>query len=121
MTDYRIKDGVLELTLEGLDKLWAMRGHLTIPLDDITGVRADPEAHASVASGVKVAGARIPGVLQAGTFVNSKGMVFWDVHHEGHAIVISLQHEHFSELVVDVADPESAVSEIQDAIRRPRG
>ena len=115
MTDYRIKDGVLELTVEGLDKLWAMRGHLTIPLDDITGVRADPEAHASVASGVKVAGARIPGVLQAGTFVNSKGMVFWD------AIVISLQHEHFSELVVDVADPESAVSEIQDAIRRPRG
>lgn len=120
MTEYEIRDGILELTVEGADKLWALRSHLSIPLRDITGVRSDPEAGSGI-SGVKVAGARIPGVLQAGTFVGSDGMMFWDVHRPGHAIRISLQHEHYKQLVVDVADPEAAASEIQGALRSADG
>ena len=68
-----------------------------------------------------MAGARIPGVLQAGTFVDSEGMVFWDVHRPGHAIVISLEHEHYKQLIIDVADPERAAQEISEAARRARG
>lgn len=117
MTDYRIADDALELTVEGADKLWALRSHLTVPLSDVIGVRADPDAGASFGGGVKLAGSRIPGILQAGTFVGSEGVVFWDVHRPGHAIVISLRHEHYRELVLDVADPERAVAEIGAAIR----
>lgn len=117
MTEYEIRDGSLILTVEGMDKLWALRSHLTVPLQDITGVRVDANAQADISGGLKVGGTRIPGVLQAGSFHNSEGSIFWDVHRPGHAIVISLQHEHYKQLVVDVTDPEAAVNEITAAIR----
>jgi hypothetical protein len=45
-------------------------------------------------------------------------LVFWDVHRPGHAIVLSLQHEHYSKLVIDVEDPQAAVAEIRAALSR---
>jgi hypothetical protein len=121
MTEYQIEGDTLKLTVEGMDKLWALRSHLSIPLRDISEVVADPERGAGGFSGVKLGGARIPGILQAGTFLGAGGMVFWDVHQPGHAIVISLEHEHYKQLVIDVPDPEAAAKEIQEAARRARG
>ena len=121
MTEYQIEGDTLQLTVEGMDKLWSLRSHLSVPLSDITDVKADPERGAGALTGFKVAGARIPGVLQAGTFMDSEGMVFWDVHRPGHAIVISLEHEHYKQLIIDVADPASAAQEILEAARRARG
>jgi hypothetical protein len=121
MTEYEIEGDTLKLTVEGMDRVWSLRSHLAIPLSDITDVRADPERGAGALTGVKVVGSRIPGVLQAGTFVGSEGMVFWDVHRPGHAIVISLEHEHYKQLIIDVADPATAAQEISEAARRARG
>lgn len=47
--------------------------------------------------------------------------MFWDVHHPGHAIVISLQHEHYRALVVDVEDSAAAAQEISQALTAFRG
>jgi len=116
VTEYEIHEGKLELTVEGADKLWALKSHLTVPLDDITGVRPVADAQAEISGGVKLAGSRIPGVIQAGSFVYSDGAMFWDVRRPGHAIVITLQHEHYQALVVDVEDPEAAVQEISQAL-----
>jgi hypothetical protein len=121
MTEYQIEGDTLQLTVEGMDKVWALRSHLSIPLRDITDVKADPERGAGALTGIKVGGSRIPGVLQAGTFLDSDGMVFWDVHRPGHAIVISLEHEHYKQLIIDVADPATAAQEISEAARRARG
>jgi hypothetical protein len=116
VTDVEIKDGDLVLTVEGLDKLLALRSHLTVPLRHITGVRADPDALSAIDKGWKVAGSGIPGVLRAGIFQGSDGRVFWDVHGEGHAIVITLSDESYGELVVDVADPGATVAKIKAAL-----
>ena len=121
MTEYQIEGDTLQLTVEGMDKVWALRSHLSIPLRDITDVKADPERGAGALTGIKVGGSRIPGLLQAGTFLDSDGMVFWDVHRPGHAIVISLEHEHYKQLIIDVADPATAAQEISEAARRVRG
>jgi hypothetical protein len=121
MTEYAIEGDTLQLTVEGMDQLWSLRSHLTIPLRDITDVRADPERGAGALTGIKVGGTRIPGLLQAGTFLSSEGMVFWDVHRPGHAIVISLEHEHYKQLIIDVADPAKAAEEISQAAKRARG
>lgn len=120
VTEYEIQDGALQLTVEGIDKLWALRSHLRIPLADISDVRFDPDPTSLFSGGFKVAGSRIPGVLQAGTFVDSEGTTFWDVHRPGHAIVLTLQHEHYRELVVDVEDPQQAVQDIKGAIEAQR-
>ncbi|MHB1638641.1 MAG: hypothetical protein ACYCUD_02235 [Candidatus Dormibacteria bacterium] len=118
MTDYKITDQVLELTIQGADRLWAMRSHLTIPLADITEVSCDQAAVDPLRGGLKAGGARIPGVIQAGSFHNANGWIFWDVHRPGHALVISLQHEHYQRLVVDVEDPEQAAAAITQALGR---
>jgi hypothetical protein len=39
----------------------------------------------------------------------------WDVHHPEKTIVIDLHDERYSELVVEVDDPEAAVRLIQNA------
>lgn len=120
MTEYQIVDGTLELTVEGMDKLWALRSHLRIPLSDVSDVRFDPDPASLFSGGFKVAGSRIPGVLQAGTFISQEGTTFWDVHRPGHAIVLTLEHEHYRELVVDVENPEQAVQAIKGAIEASR-
>ena len=76
MIEYRIADGTLELTVEGTDKLWALRRHLTVPLADVTDVRPVADALAEIRGGFKVGGARIPGVMHAGSFAYSDGSMF---------------------------------------------
>ena len=61
-------------------------------------------------------GTYVPGVITAGTFYQDGKRVFWDVHDPEKAVVIDLHDERYNELVVQVADPESAVRLIQNAL-----
>ena len=61
-------------------------------------------------------GTNIPGVLTAGTFYQDGKRIFWDVHRPEKAIVIDLHDERFSQLIVEVADPQDAVKLIQTAL-----
>jgi hypothetical protein len=42
--------------------------------------------------------------------------VFWDVRHPERAIIVSLQHERFKKLIVEVADPLETVTRLRQAI-----
>jgi hypothetical protein len=42
--DLNVADGKLVIRVEGLDKLWALKSCLEIPLEHVAGVLADPEA-----------------------------------------------------------------------------
>ncbi|MCB0207503.1 MAG: hypothetical protein KDH89_21995, partial [Anaerolineae bacterium] len=87
-------------------------------LAHITDVRADPEAARDWWSGIKLPGTNLPGVIKAGTFFQHGRRVFWDIHHPDNGIVIELADERYQELVVEVADPETAVAQIQAAISK---
>ena len=114
--DLSIAEGKLMLNVRGTDKLWAFKSSLEIPLVHITGVRADPEFARGWWHGVRMPGTNVPGVITAGTFYQDGKRVFWDVHHPEKTIVIDLHDERFNELVVEVADPETAVKLIQTAL-----
>ena len=115
MVDLDVADGKLVVRVEGLDKLWALKSSLEIPLEHVTGVRADPEAARGWFHGLKLAGSNLPGVITAGTFYQSGGMVFWDVHDPEKTVVISMRDERYKALVVEVADPEAAVRLVSQA------
>ena len=66
--------------------------------------------------GVKAPGTSIPGVIRAGTFHQDGKRVFWDVHDPEKTIVIDLHDERYDQLIVEVADPRSAVEQIAKAI-----
>jgi hypothetical protein len=113
MVKPEIKDGNLILRMQGMDKIWALKSELTIPLVHITGVRMDEEVIHHWFHGIRLPGSNIPGVLTAGTFYQDGKRVFWDIHHPKSALVITLAHESYNELVIQVEDPEALIKAIQ--------
>jgi hypothetical protein len=102
--------------VERWDKLWALRSQLEIPLAHIRAVRADPEPARGWWHGLRLAGTQIPGLLTAGSFYQSGGFVFYDVHDPERTVVIELDHEHYQRLVIEVASPAEVVATIRSAI-----
>jgi hypothetical protein len=116
LVDLSVAEGKLSAHVRGADKLWAFQSSLEIPLIHIAGVRADPEIARGWYHGIRSPGTNVPGVITAGTFYQDGKRVFWDVHHPEKTIVIDLHDERFSQLVVEVADPDAAVKLIQTAL-----
>ena len=116
MVDLSIAEGKLKLHVRGADQLWALKSSLEIPLVHIAGVRADPEAARGWYHGIRMPGPYVPGVITAGTFYRDGKRVFWDVHDPEKTIVIDLHDERYNQLIVEVADPQAAVSLIHSAL-----
>jgi hypothetical protein len=117
MVRHEITGDTLHLHVQGLDKVWAFKGQLSIPLQHITAVRLDAEIAKGWWHGLRLPGTSIPSVITAGTFHQDGKRVFWDVHHPDEAVVVSLNHETYDELVIEVADPAAFVREVEEKIR----
>ena len=46
----------------------------------------------------------------AGTFYYHGELVFWDVRHPEQTVIVSLAHERYKKLIIQVADPASVVT-----------
>ena len=103
--------------VQGLDKLWAFRSRLQIPLAHIESVEAEDVGRWW--HGWKMLGTDVPGLFAAGTFYYDGELVFWDVRDPAKAIVLSLDHERYKKLIVEVEDPSDAVARLQSAMARP--
>jgi hypothetical protein len=106
--------------VEGLDKFWAFRSRLDIPLAHILAVKIDPEAARGWWHGLKIMGSNIPGVLTAGTFYQQGGIVFYDVHDPERTIVLELEHETYKRLIVEVEDPQKTRTILEKAINESK-
>jgi hypothetical protein len=115
MANVRVDGDNLLVEIEGLDKLWAFKSRLEIPLSNVRGAAADP-GMVKEPKGVRAPGAHVPGVITAGTFHIDGERVFWDVHDASNAVVIELNHERYARLIVEVADPRTTVALIESAI-----
>lgn len=116
LVDLSIAEGKLTLNIRGADKLWAFKSSLEIPLVHIAGVRADPETARGWYHGIRMPGTNVPGVITAGTFYQDGRRVFWDVHDPEKTVAIDLHDERYSQLIVEVADPDAAIKLIQSAL-----
>lgn len=117
MVNLSVEDGKLVLVLEGLDKLWAVKSRLEVPLSNVSGVRADPDITREKGhTGLKLVGARLGERLIAGSFRQDGDTVFWDVHDPAGAVVIDLHDEHYARLIVEVENPAAAVAAVQSAL-----
>ena len=105
----------LVVEVQGMDKLWALRSRLTVPLAHVRGASLDTSMLAEN-RGWKMGGSRIPGVIVAGTFVQDGEQVFWDVHDKSKAVVIELHDDTYARLVVEVEDPGATVQLVERAM-----
>jgi hypothetical protein len=117
MATVTIEDGHLVVEVQGLDKLWAFKSHLNIPLANVRGATHDPGI-ARDHRGWRGPGTYVPGVISAGTFHQDGERIFWDVHDTSKVVVIELAHESYRRLVIQVDDPESTAQSIEHALRQ---
>lgn len=116
MVDVSIREGKAVFDVQGLDKLWAMRSQIAIPLEHIRGAAVDPEAARGWWHGLRLPGTQIPGLITAGTFYSHGRRVFYDVHDTDNTIVVTLDHESYDQLVIEVADPAAEAAKLMAAI-----
>lgn len=107
----------LVVTIEGLDRLWALKSRLTVPLTNVRGATVDPGV-VKERKGIRAPGAHLPGVITAGTFHRDGERVFWDVHDATKAVVIELADERYARLIIEVDDPRAAVALVENALHR---
>jgi len=117
MVDVTIEDDRAVFAVEGLDKLWALRSRLEIPLAHITDVESNHEQVGRWWHGFKIAGTDMPGLFAAGTFFFHGELVFWDVRSPADTINVSLNHERYKKLIVQVADPDATIAKLRAAMR----
>lgn len=121
MVEITTKDDKLVLEMEGLDKLWAFKSRVEIPLSKVSGAHvADPGVTRGLWKSLKMAGTYFPGLIAAGTFKMHGKRIFWDVKSAEKAIVIDLVDDRYDELVVEVDDPQATVDQIRTATSSSR-
>ena len=116
MVSVSIHGDRVHFDVEGWDKLWALKSSLEIPLAHIRSARVDTEAARGWWHGLRFPGTQVPGVLTAGTFYQSEGAVFFDVHDPERTIVIELEDERYKRLVIEVERPMETVQMLLAAI-----
>ncbi|MFI6869383.1 hypothetical protein [Nocardia sp. NPDC050406] len=110
-----VQDQKLIIRMEGLNKLWALKSRLEIPLANVRGVTADPGV-IKEPKGIRAPGAHLPGVITAGTFYSEGERIFWDVRDASKAVVIELRDDRYARLVIQVDDPRATIDLIEAAL-----
>lgn len=116
MVDVTVDGDRVVFDVKGLDKLWSLRSRVEIPLAHILEIEHDPESVGRWWHGFKLAGAEMPGLFAMGTFYYHGELVFWDVRDPKQTIVVSLDHERYKKLIVEVAEPEETVGRVRAAM-----
>ncbi|AUY48856.1 hypothetical protein [Streptomyces sp. CB01881] len=112
MANVSVTDGTLVVEIAGLDRLWAIKSRIEIPLANVRGATLDPGILREP-KGIRVGGTHFPGLITAGTFRSGGEWVFWDVKNPAKAVVIELADERYSRLVIEVDDPRATVDLVE--------
>jgi hypothetical protein len=115
MTTVSTSDDTLIIEIKGWDQVWALKRRLDIPLNHVTRIRGAAD---EIPRGIRIPGTHLPGVIAAGTFYDGGEKAFWAVHNSERAIAIDLHDEEYSMLVLEVADPDATIQDIERALAR---
>lgn len=112
MARIELTPDTLTVHLEGLNKLWALKSRLDIPLARIRRVGPAP----AKPRGLRAPGTRVPGVISAGTYRAWGHTAFWDVRDPAQAIAIDLDGGKYDQVVIQVDDPRAALAAIKEVL-----
>ena len=118
MVDVGVTGDRAVFTVEGMHKLWAFKNQIEIPLAHITAVEINSEQVGKWWHGFKLVGTDAPGLFAAGTFYYHGELVFWDVFDTTKTIIVSLEHERYKKLIIEVENPPAAARMINAACGR---
>jgi hypothetical protein len=117
VTSIDITGDRLVVTMRGLDRFWALRRRITVPLSHVRGATADPGVVREPA-GVRAPGTHVPRFITAGTFYKDGERVFWNVRGSREPVVIELTEERYARLVLGVDDARATAESVERALVR---
>jgi len=116
MTVLEVADSELVMRVVELDRLWAFKSELRVPLAHVAGVQLAADDARLWWHGWRAPGTHVPGIITAGTYYDKEGRVFWDVHDPERAVAVLLRDERYVKLVVEVEDPRTTVAALEAAL-----
>jgi len=117
MAEVELTEDALIIHVRGMDRIFALKSRLEIPLSHVQGAEVAPElGHPEWWKSLRLTATQIPWVVTAGTFYQEGERVFWDVHDPEKVVVIRLSDERYARLVIGVEDPPATAAAIQGAI-----
>lgn len=102
------------------EKLACLRNELRIPWAQVRGA-TDDEGFRPSAFGFRSPGTHIPNVITAGTSRKDGDKQFIFVTRGTHAVVIELQHNSWTRLIIGVPDARHTAQQINHAREAERG
>ncbi len=108
----------LEITLSLGDEILSLHGAFHVPYTHISSVSTD-RVPDEWFRGFKI-GTNVPGVKTAGTFITGDGSIFYDFHNPERCLTLSLTHETYRQVVIEVdkgQDPETLAAQIQQRLK----
>ncbi len=103
--------------LEGVDMVLAIKRELRIPISHIKSVSTE-KADWNMFNALKVAGARLPGVVEDGRFLSKEGFLFYDMHNPDKCVTVELEGDRYKKVIFEVEDKEATAVMIRGAIGR---
>jgi len=93
----------------GWHQLWAFKKEIVINKANVTAIYQNEEEIKWV-KGLRIPGTHLPYVITAGTYYPFKGGTeFWDVCNKQNAIIITLENDKYSRIIVEVENPEEMI------------
>jgi hypothetical protein len=113
VAEVELTEKALIVHVRGVDRLWALKSRLEIPISHVVGAEVDPEIAREWHKGIRAGVTHVPGVITAGTFYQEGERVFWDVHDPEKILVIRLRDERYARLVIEIEDSHATAAAIQ--------
>ena len=118
MAHVEVQPDQLAITLSLGDEILSLHGAFHLPYTHIAAVSTGPVPEAFF-RGIRI-GTNLPGVKTAGTFITGDGTIFYDFHDPGRCLTLSLSHETYRQVIVEV-DRDQDRDALAQAIRQRLG
>jgi hypothetical protein len=103
----------LTITPKGLNKLWALRRTLTVPVSSITSARVLSGALRDLPLGLRLPGTAIPGIVLAGTYLKRGERSLYVLRDARDMVLLELEGQRFRRVGFQIDDPYSVVNAIR--------
>ena len=115
MPRLELTDHELVVHLTAWESVWSLRRSFRVPLTQIRGATED-SGFGGKALGLRLSGTHVPGLITAGTFIKEGDKQFVYTLRKLQTVVIQLEGNDWSRLVIGVPDARAEASRINAAV-----